>query len=33
VRALANAGKLWSEAIRVVSLAVERVVLRDRADR
>ena len=33
MRAVANAGKLWSETIRVVSLAVERLVLRDRADR
>ena len=28
MRALANAGKLWSEAVRKVSLAVGRLVLR-----
>lgn len=28
MRALANAGKLWSETIRIVSLTVERVFLR-----
>ena len=28
MRALANAGKLWSETVRAVSLAVERLVSR-----